>query len=114
MENLTAHAANKISFLEKCPITEKIYTLYCTEGWVSLSNQNSANENRTAPRTEIGLSREFQIVTLLLASIPVLALLLWHILACLGNYIDNIKGKETNFLLKLLIPFRGRRDETFG
>ena len=35
MENLTAHAENHLSFLGKCSITEKIYTLYCTEGWVS-------------------------------------------------------------------------------
>ena len=48
---------------------------------------------------------------MLLGSIPVLALFLWHILACLGDYMDNIKGLK-HFYQKLKTKFDpGRLEE---
>ena len=86
MANLTAHVEKEITFLEKCPFIEKAN---CTEGWVRQSQVNL--------RPPI---YRLQIVTLLLGSIPALALLLWYILACLGSYMDEIKGKQFNKISK--------------
>ena len=78
MANLTAHVEKEINLVDKCPFIEKAN---CNEGLVRLICDPLYWD-------------WLQIVTLLLGSIPALAILLWYILACLGKYMDQIKGKN--------------------
>ena len=98
MANLTAHVEKEINLVDKCPFIEKAN---CNEGLVRLICDPLYWD-------------WLQIVTLLLGSIPALAILLWYILACLGKYMDQIKGKNFKNFMKLVFIkfFRGRRNET--